>query len=119
MLWAHASGGRGSLVPQAGQECGLHRDLLPAWLPALRNGGSRAKRAAAPLIVEDLNGITIFHLELIGSVGFLDPLSLEDEADGARWLSMAVAEGLHELLQLSRLLDLEHKLVVVISDLDI
>ena len=34
-------------------------------------------------------------------------------------LALAVAEGVHELLELSRALDLEENLIVVVGDLDV
>lgn len=86
---------------------------------ASRNGDSRARRAAAPLLLIDLKGIAILHLEPIGGIGSLDPFSVEEKADGAGFLSVALAEDCHELLQLGRFLDLEHELVVIIGDLDV
>lgn len=55
----------------------------------------------------------------VRSVGGLHALALEDESDGSKRLSLAIAEGIHELLKLGRALDLEEDFVVVVRHLDV
>ncbi len=45
--------------------------------------------------------------------------AVKKETDGGGLLSLPFTEGIHEFLQLSRPLDLEENLIVVISDLDV
>lgn len=45
--------------------------------------------------------------------------SIEQETDRGRLFSLALAEGIHELLQLRGALDLEKNFVMVVRDLDI
>lgn len=45
--------------------------------------------------------------------------TVEQETDGGCLLSLTFAEGVHQLLQLGRALDLEKDLVVVVRDLDV
>lgn len=45
--------------------------------------------------------------------------AIEEEAYAVELLSLAVAEGVHELLELSSALDFEEDLVVVVGDLDV
>lgn len=52
-------------------------------------------------------------------VGGVDALTVEEEATALRLLALSLAEGIHELLQLCRALDLEEDFIVVIGHLDI
>lgn len=49
----------------------------------------------------------------------LHALTVIQETDAGDALALAVAEGVHELLELSRALDLEEDFVVVIGDFDV
>lgn len=49
----------------------------------------------------------------------LNSRAVEEEAHALRGLALALAEGVHELLQLRGPLDLEEDLVVVIRHLDV
>jgi hypothetical protein len=49
----------------------------------------------------------------------LDPLAVEQEADGIKRLGLAFAKGHHQLLQLGVPLDLEEDLIVVVGNLDV
>lgn len=55
----------------------------------------------------------------VGGVGGLDARAVKQEAHGAEALALALAERSHQLLKLSRALDLEEDLVVVVGDLDV
>lgn len=55
----------------------------------------------------------------LGIVGWVHSLSIEQEAHAGRGLALALAEGIHKLLELSRALDLEKDLIVVVGDLDV
>lgn len=45
--------------------------------------------------------------------------TVEEEADGSLLLALTLTEGVHQLLQLGRALDLEEDLIVVVGDLDV
>ena len=55
----------------------------------------------------------------VGGVGRRHTGAVEQEADGGGHLALSVAEGVHELLERRRALDLEEHLVVVVGDLDV
>lgn len=55
----------------------------------------------------------------IGSVGWLNALALEEEADRVQSLALTLTEGTHKLLELRGPLDLEEDLVVVVGHLDV
>ena len=52
-------------------------------------------------------------------VGGPNTSALEQESHAGDVLALAVAEGVHELTQLGRALDLEEDLIVVVGDLDV
>ena len=56
------------------------------------------------------------HLRVVGGV---HSGAVEQEAHASEGLSLTLAEGVHELLQLGGALDLEEDLVVVVGNLDI
>lgn len=74
---------------------------------------------ATDLLLMNLEGIAIRHLETVGSVGRLNTLALEQESDRGHALALALAESVHELLELGRSLDLEEDLVIVIRNFDV
>lgn len=55
----------------------------------------------------------------VGTVGRLDASSVEEEADRSRLFPLSIAEGVHELFQRRRTLDLEEDFIVIVGDLDI
>jgi hypothetical protein len=55
----------------------------------------------------------------LGVVGRVDSGAVEEEAHAGEGLSLTLAEGIHELLQLGCALDLEEDLIVVVGDLDV
>jgi hypothetical protein len=55
----------------------------------------------------------------LGTIRRLHAAAVEKEADGGRGLALALAEGVHQLLQLRSALDLEEDLVVVVRHLDV
>jgi len=55
----------------------------------------------------------------LGVVGGVDSGAVEEEAHAGERLSLTLAEGIHELLQLGCALDLEEDFVVVVGDLDV
>lgn len=55
----------------------------------------------------------------LGAICWLDTTSIEQEPDRSGSLALSLAEGIHQLLQLGRPLDLEEHLVVVIGDFDV
>lgn len=99
--------------------------------------------AAANLLLVDLEGVAVLHIELqyvsdipahgqmaampcvpactyrLRVVCGLHSLAVKEEAHAGDVLALAVAEGVHQLAELSRSLDLEEDLVVVIGDLDV
>ena len=67
---------------------------------------------------------TVFRAKLsfthhLGVVGRVDSGAVEKEADASEGLSLTLAKGVHELLQLGCALDLEEDLVVVVGHLDV
>lgn len=56
------------------------------------------------------------HLRVVCGV---DSGAVEEEAHAGEGLALTLTEGVHELLQLGRTLDLEEHLVVVVGDLDV
>ena len=56
------------------------------------------------------------HLRVVGGV---HSGAVEQEAHASEGLSLTLAEGVHELLQLGGALDLEEDLVVVVGNLDV
>lgn len=52
-------------------------------------------------------------------VGWVDSLTVKQEAHAGWGLALTLTEGVHELLQLGRALDLEEDLVVVVRHLDV
>lgn len=55
----------------------------------------------------------------VGCVFGADTGSVEQESDRGHLLALALTEGIHQLLQLSRSLDLEEDLIVVVGNLDV
>lgn len=53
------------------------------------------------------------------SVWWVHPLPIEEKATGLDRLALPLTEGIHELLQLRRPLDLEEDFVIVVGDLDV
>jgi hypothetical protein len=56
---------------------------------------------------------------IVWSVWRIHPLPIEEKATGLDRLALPFAEGIHELLQLRRPLDLEEDFVVVVGDFDV
>lgn len=52
-------------------------------------------------------------------VGWVDSLTVEQEAHAGWGLALTLAEGVHELFQLGGTLDLEEDLIVVVGNLDV
>lgn len=77
------------------------------------------KLSTTNLLLVHLKCVSVGHFERVWCVGRLDALPVEQEADLAKGLALAVAECVHELLQLCRSLDLEKDLVIVVRHLDI
>lgn len=76
-------------------------------MPCLRGpcGGERSWRVAGTYLLWVIRGD--------------ESLSIEEEAHAGDILSLTVAEGVHELAELSGALDLEEDLVVIVGDLDV
>lgn len=55
----------------------------------------------------------------VGVVSGIHSLAVKEESHAAGCLALALAESVHELLQLRRTLDLEEDLVVVVRDFDV
>lgn len=55
----------------------------------------------------------------LGVVGRVHARAVKEEAHGVNALALAVAEGIHQLLEWSGALDLEEDFVVVVGDLDV
>lgn len=55
----------------------------------------------------------------LGVVRRVHSRAVEKEANAGEGLALALAEGVHELLELGGALDLEEHLVVVVGDLDV
>lgn len=55
----------------------------------------------------------------IRAISWLNSRTIKQEADAACGLALALAEGIHQLLELGGALDLEKDLVVVVGDFDI
>jgi len=75
--------------------------------------------AASDLLLVDLKGIAIRHLEGFRCVRRLHARALEQESNAGDSLALTLAEGRHELLQLRALLDLKEHLVVIVRHLDV
>jgi hypothetical protein len=74
---------------------------------------------AADLLLVNFQGVAVGHFERIGRIRGLDTRAVKEESDRANGLALALAKGVHELLELSAALDLEEDLVVVVGDLDV
>ena len=64
---------------------------------------------------EDIDFIAIFHVEFLGSLGFVEALAVEEETDIVGRESLALAVGVHEFLELSGGLDLEEDFLAVLG----
>lgn len=84
----------------------------------------------------DLESIAIGHVELVdishhssdgrkwytygvGSVLGANSCTVEQEANGSHLLPLTLTEGVHQLLQLGRALDLKEDLIIVVGDLNV
>ena len=65
---------------------------------------------ASSLLNHDIDLVAIVHLEGFGRVVILDPLSIENEAALVAREALPLAVGIHELLELGRLLNLKENL---------
>jgi len=110
-----------------------------------RVAGEEASASAADLLLVDLEGVAVLHVELysvladilslsyplqharacsrethvVRGVAGVDSGAVEEEAHARERLALTLAEGVHELLQLGGALDLEEDLVVVVGHLDV
>jgi len=82
-------------------------------------GVGDASASAADLLLVDLEGVTVLHVERFRVVAGVDSGAVEEEAHAGEGLALTLAEGVHELLQLGGALDLEEDLVVVVGHLDV
>lgn len=104
---------------------------------------ARDKHLTSNLLLMHLESVAIGHVELdtgtkseisvfslhgtqsikgtyrVGGVFGAHSCSIKEEANCGHLLALALAESVHELLQLGRPLDLEEHLIVVIGDLDV
>ena len=71
--------------------------------------------SASCLFYHDIDLITIVHLKRLWRVVVLDALSIEDESALIVAEALPLAVGLHQLLELSRLLNLEEYLRSVLG----
>jgi hypothetical protein len=55
----------------------------------------------------------------IRAISILHTTTIEEEADGAASLALSITEGIHQLLEGRRALDLEEDLIVIIGDFDV
>ena len=91
----------------------LHFELFRvSWVP------NQSARRALPL-PSPLHRATAGYTHSIGVVLSRHTLAVEEEAHARNVLSLAVAEGVHELAERRCALDLEEDLVVVVGDLDV
>jgi len=74
---------------------------------------------SADLFLVDLESIAVCHIQRLGAIGRVDTASIEQKPDTGNSLPLTFAESRHELAQLSRALDLEENLIVVVGDLDV
>jgi len=73
----------------------------------------------ADLLLVDLEGIAILHVESFWAIGWLYATSVEQESNGVGGLALPLAERIHQFLQRRCPLDLEEDLVVVVRNLDV
>lgn len=82
-------------------------------------GGSQQPCLTANLLLVHFQSIAIGHVQRVRCVFGAHAGTIEQETDGRQLLSLALAEGVHELFQLCCALDFEEDLVVIIGDLDV
>jgi len=85
--------------------------------PAFERAATMPKRSSygrASKMQECLN-----YTNRVRRVGSRDSGSIEEEPNASGGLSLAVAEGIHQLFELSGPLDLEENLIVTIGNLDV
>lgn len=75
--------------------------------------------AASNLLLVDLKGVAVLHVERIGVVCWLHPLSVEEESNTGHVLALTIAKGIHQFAELRGALDLKENLVVVIRHFDV
>ena len=63
--------------------------------------------SASRLLLEDLDGVPVLHVQTLGRVALVDPRPVEREADGLLRQARPLAVCSHQLLQGGVLLDLE------------
>lgn len=66
-----------------------------------------------------LDSVAILNLESLGGVGVGDTLTVVEESEGSLLLTLSLAEGVDELLELCGLLDLEEDLRGGVGHLDV
>jgi len=80
----------------------------------VRRGGVGIYQLAASLLFDHrVNFVTILHVQLVGSVVGLDTITIVQETHGVERNTETIAIGVHQLAELSGLLDLEKDLVAV------
>ena len=62
---------------------------------------------ATRLLLEDLDGVPVLHVQTLGGVALVDPRAVEREANGLLRQARPLAVSSHQLLQGGVLLDLE------------
>jgi len=67
----------------------------------------------------DLESVAVSHIKCVWTVFWPNPLPVEQEAYSRKLFPLSVAEGIHQLFQLRRLLDLEEDFVIIIRDFDV
>ena len=63
--------------------------------------------SSSDLLDHHINLVSVLHVELLGGLTFVQAFSVEEEADIGDVEALTLAVGIHELLELSGILDLE------------
>jgi len=74
---------------------------------------------ATDLLLMNFKSVAVLHIQLVRAICRLNTTTIEEEADRVWCLALSFAEGIHQLLQLGRTLDLKEDFIVVIGDFDI
>jgi len=80
---------------------------------------ARRSALASDLLLVDFQRVAISHVERVRRILWPNAGAVKEEANGGNLLALALAKGIHQLLQLGGPLDLEEDFVVVVGHLDV